>query len=199
MLRAFGIVQPRKEPRMTSSPDEDRESELITKVAGGDMQAMRALYEAHSEALWRFVRSRLRDEFEANDIVHETMLTVWRSAERYQGRSSLRAWMFSIARNKVVDHLRKHGRVDLKEADDSVADDAPTPELVVAAAQDAERLRACISKLGERQRAAIHLAYFEDLSYLEIAEIEQIPAGTVKSRVFHAKQLLMRCLTKGSD
>lgn len=184
---------------MTSTPDKDRDSMLIARVAGGDMQAMRALYEAHSEALWRFVRSRLRDEFEANDIVHETMLTVWRSAERYQGRSSLRSWMFSIARNKVVDHLRKHGRVDLKEADDSVADEAPTPDLVVAAAQDAERLRDCISKLGERQRAAIHLSYFEDLSYLEIAEIEQIPAGTVKSRIFHAKQLLMRCLTKGSD
>ncbi|MBO9472181.1 sigma-70 family RNA polymerase sigma factor [Shimia sp. R10_1] len=183
---------------MTTARDPDRDQALMARVTNGDVKAMRALYESHSEAVWRFVRSRLRDEFEANDIVHETMLTVWRTAERYQGRASLRSWMLSIARNKIVDHLRKHGRVDLREADTTVPDDTPNAEIIVAAAQDAARLRVCIEKLGQHQRAAIHLAYFEELTYDEIATVEQVPAGTVKSRIFHAKQLLMRCLTRGA-
>lgn len=184
---------------MSSPLQNDLESALIARVASGDQSAMRALYEAHSEAVWRFVRSRLSDEFEANDIVHETMITVWRTAARYEGRASVRSWMLSIARNKVVDHLRKHGRLDLRDADDTVPDEAPIAEVVVAAAQDANRLRACITKLGERQRAAIHLSYFEELTYAEIAEIEHVPEGTIKSRIFHAKQLLMRCLSKGEQ
>lgn len=182
---------------MNMQPEPDLDRVLMRRVADGDVDAMHSLYEAHSEAVWRFVRSRLRDEFEANDIVHETMLTVWRTAQSFQGRSGLRSWMFSIARNKVVDHLRKNGRVELKEADEELADDTPPAESVIAATQDAARLRSCLSKLGEAQRAAIHLSYFEELTYAEIAQIENVPEGTVKSRIFHAKQLLMRCLAKG--
>lgn len=170
---------------------------LLARVADGDMAAMKALYMAHAEAVTRFVRMRVRDEAEAADIVQDTMLTVWRAAAAFEGRSTVRSWMLAMARNKTVDHIRKQARLTLGEVDKRIPDGDPDPEMALGATQDAERLRACIQKLPERQRAVIHMAYFEEMSCSAIADVEDVPAGTVKSRIYHAKQLLLRCLTQG--
>ncbi|MEM8850291.1 MAG: sigma-70 family RNA polymerase sigma factor [Pseudomonadota bacterium] len=180
---------------MRGIDDEADDRSLLARVAQGDMSAMRLLYERHAEAAHRFVQTRLRDHFEVADVVHNTMLDVWRSAGRFQGQSSARSWILSIARNKAVDHIRKASRTDLSEPDDALPDDSPDAEAVIAAAQEADRVRACIAKLGEAMRTAIHLAFFEDLTYAEIAQVENVPEGTIKTRIFHAKKLLMRCLS----
>ena len=181
---------------MKDDTDRQLEAGLFARVAAGEVDAMRAVYTAHAEAVRRFARSRLRDEMEPHDIVHETMLAVWRSAGSFEGRSSARTWILTLARNKIADHLRKASRVSLAEPDETVASDAPDAASVMAASQDAERLRACVGALPERQRAMVHLAFFEELSYREIARIESVAEGTVKSRIHHAKQLLMRCLSR---
>ena len=181
---------------MNATMDENRDSALLARVAAGDRTALRALYEAHAEAVQRFVRTRLRDEVEAADIVHETMLSVWRGAAGFGQRSTVRAWILTLARNKLVDHVRKQSRLSLAEPDEAIPADDPDPEAVIAAAQDAGRVRACVETLSDRQRAVVHLAFFEDLSYPEIAAIENVPEGTVKTRMFHAKKLLMRCLSR---
>lgn len=180
----------------TSEPRPVTDEALIARVAEGDMAAMKALYTAHAESVRRFVRSRVRDEAEAADIVHDTMLNVWRGAAGFEGRSSVLSWMLTLARNRTVDHIRKQARVTLGEPDETIPDGGPDPEAVLGAAQDAERLRACVEELPKRQRAAIHLAFFQEMTCAEIADVEAVPEGTVKSRIHHAKQLLMRCLTK---
>lgn len=176
--------------------EETADDALLARVADGDRSAMRVLYLRHAQSAQRFVQSRLRDQFEVSDVVQSAMLEVWRTAGRFQGRSSVRSWILSIARNKMIDHIRKDARTELSEPDDTVPDDAPTAEVVIANAQDAARVRACVDELNAQQRAAIHLAFFEDLSYGEIAEIENVPDGTIKTRVFHAKKLLLRCLSR---
>ncbi|KIT15065.1 RNA polymerase sigma factor [Jannaschia aquimarina] len=170
---------------------------LLSRVADGDTAAMKALYMAHADAVGRFVRARVRDDAEAADIVHDTMMSVWRGAAGFEGRSSVLSWILTLARNRTVDHIRKQARVTLGEPDDTIPDGDPDPEQVLGAAQDAERLRICVEKLPERQRAAIHLAFFQEMTCAEIAEVEDVPEGTVKSRIYHAKQLLMRCLSRG--
>lgn len=160
------------------------------------MSAMRELYLAHADAVRRFVRSRVRDDFEAADIVHDTMLAVWRNASGFQQRASVRTWILSIARNKTLDHIRKQSRVKLAEPDETIPDDDPSAETVIGAAQDAARVRACVDELSEAHRAAVHLAFFEDMTCAEIAEVEQVPAGTIKTRIYHAKKLIMRCLER---
>jgi RNA polymerase sigma-70 factor (ECF subfamily) len=102
--------------------------------------------------------------------------------------------MFGIARNKAVDRMRRGAREVPSEPDDSTPDDAPTPEAVVAAASDAERVRECMGRLSDTHRSAIHLAFWRELPYPEIAAIEGVPVGTVKTRILHAKRLLMHCL-----
>lgn len=181
---------------MVNEQQSQTDIELVKQIANGDLTAMRALYLAHADAVRRFVRSRVRDEFEAADIVHETMLAVWRGAARFQGRASVRSWVFSIAQNRAIDHIRKQARVTLAEPDETVPDGAPDAETVIAAAQDAARLRNCVDELSETHRAAVHLAFYEDMTCAEVAEVEQVPVGTIKTRIYHAKNLIMRCLER---
>jgi RNA polymerase sigma-70 factor (ECF subfamily) len=172
------------------------ETDLLRRVGAGDRAALKALYDRHSDALQRFLRYRLRDPFEAGDVVHEVFLEIWRGAARFEGRASPRTWIFGIARRKAVDRMRRGAReVTMPEPGAGIADEWPDPESVVAVASDAARLRACIGTLSDFHRSAIHLAYYEELSYGEIAAIEGVPVGTVKTRVMHAKRLLLHCLT----
>ena len=167
---------------------------LLQRIAGGDKPAMKLLYERHSGALYHFIRARLRDPFEAADVMQEVFLEIWRAAARFEGRSAARTWIFGIARNKSIDRMRRGSREVPAEPDADHADDAPDPEAVAIAASDALRVRGCIARLSATHRAAIQLAFYGDLAYGDIAAIEGVPVGTVKTRILHAKRLLMHCL-----
>lgn len=168
--------------------------ELIAAIVRKDKAALKELYQRHYDTLYRFAYSHCKDAHEASDIVQETMVAVWQTASRFSGRSAVRSWMFSIARNKAIDIRRKLGRVELTDQQHEQMDDAPDAQSIVAASQDAERVRACIEKLSDSHRRVVHLAFFEDLPYPEIGNIEKTAVGTIKTRMFHAKKLLMQCL-----
>jgi len=167
---------------------------LVRKIASGDQSAMKQVYELHSGPLFHFVKNWLADPHEASDIVHETMLEVWKRVDRFQGRSSLKSWIFSIARNKSIDKNRKMSRLSYTDEMPEMADDDVNPMEAMELSQDAAILKACVANLSETHRRMIHLAFYEDLSYKEISEIENCPIGTVKTRILHAKKLLMRDL-----
>ena len=171
------------------------DADLLRRIGAGDRAALKALYERHSDALYKFLRYRLRDPFEAADVMQDVFLEIWRAAGRFEGRSAARTWMFGIARNRAVDRMRRGVReVTAHEPDTEIADEAPDPEAVVVAASDAARVRDCIARLSDTHRSAIHLAFYEELPYGEIAAIEGVPLGTIKTRILHAKRLLMHCL-----
>lgn len=156
---------------------------------------MQLLYERHSPALYTFICTLVNDRFEAADVVHETFLEVWRNAARFAGRSAVRTWMFGIARYKSIDMHRRSASAVISPVDTSLPDQAPDPHAFLEAASDAANLRACISQLSERHRSVIHLAFYEELPYDNIAAIEGVPVGTVKTRIHYAKRLLKRRLT----
>ena len=176
--------------------DRDADTDLLARIATSEKAAMRMLYERHFPGLSAFVRNRLNDPVEAADLVHDTFMEVWSRAGKFRGQSSVRAWIFAIARNKTVDRVRKLSRLSLTAPDETIADEAPQAETVISNAQDATRVRACLETLSPAQRAAIMLAFYEDMAYREIAEIEGVSEGTVKTRIFHAKKLLLHCLSK---
>lgn len=173
-----------------------QDQELMAQIAKGDRKAMRQIYDAYSDGVYRFAKVWLADPFEASDIMHETMMEVWKSAGRYAGRSSVKTWIFSIAKNKSIDRNRRGKRTILQDIDPDIVDDAPAPHAVLEAFQDAKRVRDCVETLSPSQRSAIHMAFYEDLTYREIAEMEACPVGTIKTRVMHAKKLLLRCLSR---
>lgn len=177
---------------------DENDADLIRRIAAGDRRAMHALYRKYNDAVFAFALARSGRADLASDCVHDAMLDVWRSAGRYSGESSVKTWVFAIARNKLVDMLRRGGRLAYVAEVDDEADTAPTPEAAAVTASENAKLHGCIEGLSGPHRAAIRLAFLEDMSYAEIAEIEGAPVGTIKTRIHHAKQLLMRCLQAGS-
>ena len=172
----------------------DPDQELLRLISNGDQTAMKAIYDRYADSICGFAKGWLSDPFEAADVMQETLMDVWRSADRFDGKSSAKTWIYSIARNKAIDRNRKGKKTISREPDVEISDDAPDPEAIIEAFQDGVRVRACIEKLSPNHRSVIHLAFFEDLTYPEVAKLEGTPVGTIKTRIMHAKKLLMRCL-----
>jgi len=172
------------------------DEQLMTRVKAADPLALRVLYDRHAAGLTAFVGQTLGDRVEGADIVHETFIAVWERAASFRDNLSLRAWLYTIGRNKAIDHLRKSRREVLREADPELPDMDPDPEQVAMVSEDKARVRDCLEKLSSTHRNVVSLAFFEGLTYREIAAIEGVNEGTIKSRVFHAKKLLMHCLSQ---
>lgn len=170
-------------------------SALLEAVAAGDETALAGLYRALEKPVYRFIVAKMNDSFEANDILHEVFMEIWRSAGKFEGRSAVKTWVFGIAYRKTMDHFRKHKRLVPSDDLPEQIDEGPDAVACIAATQEAEHLRVCLEGLKLNQRTALELAFFEDMSYGEIAEVVKAPENTIKTRVFHAKKLLLRCLT----
>ena len=173
----------------------DPHAQLLTQVAHGDKTALAALYKALEKPVFRFIQSRLNDPFESSDVLHDVFMEVWRSADRFEGRSKVQTWIFGIAYRKVIDLHRKRGRMIVSDDIPEVIDDSVNTEACLAAGQEAEHVRHCVGQLKDDHRSAISLAFYEDMTYGEIAEVAGVPEGTIKTRIFHAKKLLLRCLS----
>ena len=169
---------------------------LMSRIAAGDKSAMRGLYETYSLNLTNFVKNWLYDPTQAADLVHETMLEVWRNAGRFEGRSSLKSWIFSIARNKSIDTNRRGARVTYTDEIPENIDEKTSQEDFVLGVQNAKYLSAAMKQLSESHRRVLHLAFFEDMKYEDIAVIEGCPVGTVKTRILHAKKKLLYIIKK---
>ncbi|WP_157960478.1 sigma-70 family RNA polymerase sigma factor [Marinimicrobium alkaliphilum] len=177
---------------------QETDEQLLDAMAAGDMDAMTAFYRRHETRVYRYLMAKLNDSFVAADLLNEVMLDVWRSATRFAGRAKVTTWMLGIANNKVLTYWRKQGRREFTELDDNLTDETPAADLeqAVAAVQDGDRLRAGMQGLSPPHREVLHLVFFEELDYADIANILQVPEGTVKSRVYHAKNLLKKQLAR---
>ena len=167
---------------------------LLARVARKDQAAFRALYEALEKPLFRFIQQKLNDPFQASDILHDVFMEIWKKADRFEGRSTVKSWVFGIAYNKCMDAFRRAGRVVVTDEVPEMVDDSPDGEACVLAAQEGAHVHACLEELKPQHREAVELAFFEDMSYRDIGAVLDTPEGTIKTRVFHAKQLLLRCL-----
>lgn len=167
---------------------------LLERMAGGDRQALAALYRALEQPLYRFVQGKLNDPMQSADIVHDVFLEVWRNAARFEGRSAVRTWVFGIAYRKVIDVFRANARLQVTDEVPETEDESPGALECLARSELRDQVRHCLSGLKSDHRTAIELAFYEDMGYREIAEVTGVPEGTVKTRVFHAKKLLQHCL-----
>lgn len=174
--------------------DED-DAALLARIAARSESAMGDFYRRHESRVFAFVMRRLANEADAAEVVNEVMLDVWRGARGFRQRARVTTWLFGIAHHKSIDLLRRRGRRAAEPLDFEIADDAPDPgPAAVANAQDSRHISHCMERLPEAQRQVVHLTFFEDLPYAEIAEILAIPEGTVKTRMFHARKALAHCL-----
>lgn len=168
---------------------------MISKISKKDKKAFADFYRAMERPLYGFIFLKLNDSHQTSDLLHDVFIEVWKGAGRFEGRSSVKSWVFGIAYRKVIDIYRRGGRVETMAELPEIEDESPTAEQLLVTSERAAHVRACIEELKPDHRVAIELAFFEDFSYRQISEVVDSPEGTVKTRVYHAKKLLLRCVS----
>jgi RNA polymerase sigma-70 factor (ECF subfamily) len=181
-------------------------SALLARSGLGDRQAFAALYERTSAHLFAVVLRINRDRAQAEDVLQEVYVNVWRAAQSFDAaQSQPLTWLTSVARNRAIDSLRRKQTEpqtqpapinDDEDQDvyDDVADDAPTPLEMLSRASDARALAQCMDGLSAPQRQSVALAFYDGLSHAEVADQMRQPLGTVKSWVRRALLSLKACL-----
>jgi RNA polymerase sigma-70 factor (ECF subfamily) len=170
---------------------QDPDADLLHAIAGGDAGALTALYERHGTALFGFLRRMTGDDTAAEELVQDTLLGIWRGAAGFEGRSSVRTWLYVIARRLAY---RRMGRRVLQvvelDAAGPLVDPAPTPEVTALANAERDEIVGLLHELSLVQREALVLFFIDDLSHAEMAEVLGVPLGTVKSRLSNARRAL---------
>jgi RNA polymerase sigma-70 factor (ECF subfamily) len=164
----------------------DPDAELVVAVARGERAALGALYDKYATFLMSLAVRIVRDRREAEDLLHDVFLEVWRTAVDYDpDRGKVRTWLAIRMRSRALDR-QKSARVSRQSGDDTVLDRVaaePGAGGAVDSGPDQTRVRRALGGLTDDQRQVVELAYFEGLSCSEISASISIPVGTVKSRM----------------
>ena len=173
-------------------------AELVRRVANRDSSALREVYERTSAKLYGICLRVLGSEGEAQDVLQEVYVTVWNKAAQFDaGKASAITWLAVIARNKAIDAARaKRLPADGVEAASEVPDDSPSALDVLEVEQDAARLADCLEQLEERARDMIRRAFFDGMTYPELATQEGVPLPTVKSWIRRGLLRLRGCMER---
>jgi RNA polymerase sigma-70 factor (ECF subfamily) len=179
------------EPEPAGGPDPD--AELVRAVAQGDRTALATLYDRYSGIMFALALRIVRERREAEDLLHDVFLEVWRTAKDYDpDRGRVRTWLTIRMRSRAID-LQKLARVSRNVGDDSVLDRVAS-DANIADSPDRARVRRALAELPAEQRKVLELGYFDGLSCSEIAEKLGTPIGTVKSRAAAALGKLRQAL-----
>jgi RNA polymerase sigma-70 factor, ECF subfamily len=165
----------------------------------GDRTALAALYSRHAPTLVVVAQCIVRDRQDAEDVVHDVFLEVWRNCAEYsQARASVRTWLVMRARSRSLDRLRANHRRQTvgASAQGEVSVRKQTTDVML---HDTHRLQSALARVPAPQQGVLMLAYFEGLSTAEISVRLGIPAGTVKSRTHAALKTLRKVLGIADD
>ncbi len=186
-----------------SDRDTDRDDarmvlvEALVATGNEDRNAFRTVYRLTSAKLFGVCLRICGDRQAAEDVLSEVYLTVWKRAGAFEpGRASPISWLATIARNRAIDWRRSSGRRPTSSVDEvaELADDRASAEQSMLVDEQAAQLHLCLDKLEERQRGAIRTAFFDGLTYAELAERDAVPLGTMKSWVRRGLLRLKECL-----
>jgi RNA polymerase sigma-70 factor (ECF subfamily) len=174
------------------------DKELLRRSQHGDQDALRELYERHHRAVFAYLLSLAGAHAEAEEVLQDTFVAVWRNAGTYHSRSTVVTWLMGIARRQLRDRRRRKSLpiVSLDELDVQAAGEPPD-RTVIARAELAEIAR-LIRELRPLHREVLHLAFVEQLSYDEMAEVLGVSPGTVASRLNGARSALAGLLAHRS-
>ena len=185
--------------------DREADQALVERVQAGDKQAFGLLVAKYQRKLVRLVSRMVRDPAEAEDVAQEAFIKAYRALPGFRGDSAFYTWLYRIGINAAKNWLAANGRrtqggpdLSSEEAEQFSDEDQlrvmDTPERVMMSRQIAEVVNAAMDKLPEDLRTAISLREIDGLSYEEIAQMMDCPIGTVRSRIFRARDAIARDL-----
>jgi len=171
---------------------------LLVQVALGNRTAFAALYRNTSNRLFGICLRVLAQRSEAEDALQDVYTAVWRKAAQFDpAKASATAWLAMIARNKAIDRLRalpSHQRRASFELADDIEDPAASPAIAVQTAADRAQLEHCLQRLEPKRRSLIRAAFFDGLTYEELAAGIEAPLGSIKSWIRRGLLQLRECL-----
>ena len=169
----------------------EAETHLLEQIAGGSEAALARLYDRYSRLLYSLILSMLKDSRDAEEVLQEVFLQVWRLAERYNSRrGGVYKWLITLARTRSIDRMRSKNFARHRQAgggDDDpehTHDRSQTTQLdAVLILERAKVVRSVLERIPPEQRRVLHLGYFLGQTQTEIARQLELPLGTVKSRM----------------
>jgi len=168
---------------------------LMQQFQNGDRDAFTHLVHRHKRDVFRFVLSKVKESELASDLTQDVFVKMFKSAELYQPTGKFRSWLFLMAQNICIDYYRKQQKASIlslhtkSESDaeltlvDQIEDETTNPEREVEFIELQGIIERALESLPEKQRTALVLCQYHGMSYHEIASIEKVPVGTVKSRI----------------
>ena len=166
--------------------DEAFDQRLIEGLQRDDRESLAAAYDSYGGLAYALAARLMGVRSDAEDVVQESFLALWRQAPRLDARRGLRSYLMTIVHNKAVDRLRQKGRrpeAVLNEDAPFMAPESEEPAQIAEKDSEAGEVRAAMAGLSEDQRKAVELTYFLGMTINDAAAMLQVPAGTVKSRL----------------
>ena len=181
-------------PRVIAqSGTEPGEARLVAEALAGRPDAFGTLVERYDRAVYHLCLRTVRDSEEARDCTQEAFFKAFRSLHTFKAGAKFSTWIFSIAYHACCDRLARRKRYSSEEPPD-YADSAPGPATLAERSDEARTLRLAIEALPEKYRTVITLYHLQGRQYEEIAQVLNVPLGTVKTHLFRAKELLRKKL-----
>lgn len=182
--------------------DPSLEQALVERCKRRDPEAFGRFIDAYQVRIYGYVKRMLRNAEDADDVAQEVFIKAFQAFDRFDGRSSLRTWLFRIAHNLCIDRMRKSDRsvvetsldCDADEGTWDIGDDRWQPEQMVLDDELIRHVEAGLESMSEKLRTVLLLHDREDFAYDEIAQTLDLPLGTVKSRLFLARNHLQKHL-----
>ena len=174
---------------------------LISRARTGDREAFGGLVEQYRDNVYRLAYRMCGNAYDADEAAQEAFVAAWRALPNFRGDAKFSTWLYRLTTNAAIDVMRRekrHQTVGDGEMVD-VADDADSPQETVERTEQQEAVQKALSTLSEEYREVLLLRYMEELDYAEIAEVLQLPSGTVKSRINRAKAALKTALLKSGN
>ena len=179
--------------------EQERDDVLLRRAAKGDEEAFTLLYRRHQAAMYRFALRMTGNTWAAEEIVQDVFMTLMRDPKKYDAtRGALGAFLYGVARNRVMKHLERMPReIALEEKNEDgtgsgiVLQDASTPAVWAEKRERMQQVRAAVMELPVEFREAVVLCELEELSYEEAAQMAGCPIGTIRSRLHRGRALLM--------
>lgn len=169
---------------------------LLQRIAGGDDDALRSLYAAYGRSMYAYALRLIGDPSTAEEAVQQSLVVVWQRAGQFRGDGRIITWLLGIVHHKSLNLLRGRDHVSLEELLIPLKAGEESPVRQVEALDRQRLIRSGLEQLPIEQRSVLELVFFHHLSMEETGRVLDCPTGTVKSRLFAAKNSLKGVLTR---